>query len=140
MVSAHEAIYAKLSGDSAVRALVGDRIYPARTPQDTTLPKIVFTTITEGRAPTMAGSSGAVNPRIQIDCWADSNAGADALADAVRLALDGYRGTVASVQIRSCFLDSKRDAIVEPRDGTEQRIFGRSMDFSIWHFETVPTH
>ena len=138
-MSAHEAIYTRLSGNAAVRAIVDDRIYPARTPQDTTLPKIVFTTISQGRAPNTAGASGVTNPRIQIDCWADSNAGADALADAVRLALDGYRGTVASVQIRSCFLDAQRDAIVEPRDGGEQRIFGRSLDFNIWHLETVPT-
>ena len=138
-MSVDDAIYSRLSGNSAVRAIVDDRIYPDRTPQDTALPKIVFTTISQGRAPNTSGASGVTNPRIQIDCWADSNAGAFALADAVRLALDGYRGTVASVVIRSCFLDSERKAIVEPRDGGEQRIYGRSLDFNIWHLETVPT-
>ena len=135
----HSALYRLLTSNGAVAALVGDRVYPMQAPQDTAYPLIVFSTIVELRAPTLAGASGAVNPKIQVDCWAESNEDADSLSDAVRLALDGYRGTVGSVVIRACALGLRHDGIVEPRDGTENRVFGRNMEFDVWHTETVPT-
>jgi hypothetical protein len=89
-------VYAILSADAGVTALVGTRIYPyGIIPQEvTTFPVIVYQTISGTTENVLLGTSSADQERVQIDCWGDASAGApgaqaDAVYSAVRAALEG---------------------------------------------------
>ncbi len=76
------------------------------------------------------GPSGLAHPRIQIDVWADTYAAVKAAATQVRLALDGYAGTVDGVVIKAVILNGDGDRYEDhPK---RHRV---SMDFTIWHQE-----
>jgi hypothetical protein len=81
-------LVATLTGDATVAALVGSRVYPTVAKRDATLPLIVYQRITTDRYDSLATVADLAAGRFQVACWADSYAGASALADAVRAALD----------------------------------------------------
>jgi hypothetical protein len=91
-----------LLADSAIAALVGDRIFPVVVRQDTALPALTYARLGSERTYVLAGAAHWTTVQIGVTAWAPEYAQARALADAVRQALDGYTGTtgieVASVQ------------------------------------------
>lgn len=121
-----------LLADSTISSLIGSRFYPGELPQDATLPAIVYSTISGYRPQSQEGPSGIVRLRIQIDCWAETYAGAEALAEAVRLRLNGYRGSAGSGEIKGAFFDSERDLSDSETDRK-----ARSVDYMIWSPETT---
>lgn len=126
------AIYTLLKDAAGVSALAGTRIYPILAPQDSAYPLITYQRISGARWRTFDGPSGKAQPRFQLDVWATSYAGANALAKAVRDALDGYSGTVATVRIGGVALETDQDRI---DTSTDPKLFGVTMDFMITHDE-----
>ena len=88
-----EAIFSILSGDSGVSAIVGNRIYPMQLPLDCTLPALSYF------KPSNPYKQITGSPRFQIDCWAEDYLACQLLRDLVQVALDGYAGTVNTVNI-----------------------------------------
>lgn len=111
------ALYYHLTHNSAVAALVGTRVYPRFAPAGVSLPNIVYKKVSrvQKRAHSDQPGSGQkhlVYRRIQIDCTADTSDGADALAKAVREALDSYHGTMGGtggVYVYSTFVENVTD-------------------------------
>lgn len=83
----HDAIYSTLSGASAVSSLVGTRIYPYIAPENASAPFITFQAITELNNNLLDGGRAGRNMRWQINCYATTPNGAEALGDAVEGAL-----------------------------------------------------
>ncbi len=100
----------------AVAALVGTRMYARKLPQNPTLPAISFQRIDTRRLHDMTGPDGLPRPRIQVNCWATTPAGADDLAAVVRQRLDGYKGTWGTLTIGSCLLVGEMD-LDDPETG-----------------------
>ena len=126
------AIITRLLADSAVAALVGERVYPIRADQGSALPRLVVTKISGRDDYTMAGPSGLREGRVQVDCYNDATLGAaanTALASAVRLALGGLTATVGATRLQGVFLDSERD-LFEPDEA--RPLFRTSLDFIVW--------
>ena len=94
---------------AAVGALVGTRMHARRLPQTPTLPAITYQRIDTRREHDLAGPDGLPRPRMQITCWAETPAGAYALAEAVRERLDGFAGTWGGLTIGSCLCVGERD-------------------------------
>ena len=140
-----EAVYTRLSTDATVSGLVGTRIYPVLAPEGVALPYITYQRIAVDHVESVAGSSGLANALVQVDCWAASYAGANALGEAVRLRMQGFRGTVGSQDIQAVLLSSDRDAPEDPVrierggvHGDEVGIHGVQFDFDIWYCEAQP--
>ncbi|MCH8177615.1 MAG: 23S rRNA (uracil(1939)-C(5))-methyltransferase RlmD, partial [Proteobacteria bacterium] len=78
-----------------------------------------------------------------LDAYAKTWLGVRDLADKVRLALDGFEGTVTvgsgSITFKQLHLENDSDALVAPSAGKEKGTYRVSMDLVIWHTETVPT-
>lgn len=104
-----EALRTYTLADAGVTALVGTRMYPRKLPQTPTLPALVYQRIDTRRGHDMAGADALPRPRMQVTCWATTPAGAYALAAAVRVRLDGYRGTMGTVAVGSCLCVGERD-------------------------------
>ncbi len=143
-MSVEAALYAELTGNAGVAALVADRVYPDVAPSSADLPRLTYQRISTGRHPHLAGASGLVSPRFQVICWASSRASAGVVADAVREALDGFSGTLGSggntVNARGVFLDGQGADYAPPTEGGEIGVYSERLEFIIWHRETVPAH
>ena len=110
--------------------LITTRCYPIAIPQSPTYPLILYTRITGMRDHVLQGPSGAAHPRFQVESWAETYTAAKSLASAIRVALDGYSGTVLGVVIGSILIDSERDVYE-----SEIKIYRVISDWYIWHKE-----
>lgn len=86
-------IYGWLTGDSAVHALVGDKVYPNVIPRGIDGPAIVYSMITGGADNYLAENPGIDNGDFQISCWSVAPTVARDAAVAARSALQ-QRGMV----------------------------------------------
>lgn len=115
MANILEALYSRLSGQSAVTDLIGTRLYPVPAPQNASLPFATFQRVSTTRGREVAnGPNGLVRTRVQFDVYDTVETGGGrasvlAVANAVRGALDGFRGTVAGVEIKQIIVEDDRD-------------------------------
>lgn len=77
-----ETIFSTLTGDAAVSAIVGTRVYPLVIPQGGDLPAVTYQRIYGAPINDLAGAGELVRARVQVDCWATTYASVRALADA----------------------------------------------------------
>jgi hypothetical protein len=132
MADISASMHAALTGDAGVAALVGARVYPVQAPQEAPAPFIVFGRVATQRFPTLDDRRGLAQPRIEVGCWAETFDAARALANAVRLALDGLRGTVAGIEVLATRLDAERD---DRND--EAHLYRCGLEFVITHREGI---
>lgn len=125
-----EALIALLIGNAGVQSKVGSRMWPGMAPQKTGRPFGVLQVISSVPDYAMAGASGYVPSRVQIDLYAETYSAAKAAARAVKAVLSGYSGG----GFQGIFVDSERDL---PDDNTGavqvERLHRVSLDFSIHH-------
>ena len=139
-----DSITSELKADSTVTNQVSTRIYQDYAYAKAAKPYLVVYQISAVRFPHMVGASGVVNSRVQVDCVASTRASRDATGDAVRLALDMATGSIGKVAasndqtIQYAQLNDDRHETVPPVQAGQRGIFTRSMDFLVWHAETVP--
>jgi len=84
-----------LLADTTVSPLVSTRIYQTRLPAVPTFPAVTYQMIDRPQDPL----TGITTARIQYTCMATTWAKAAELADAIRCALHGYKGTTGDVRI-----------------------------------------
>jgi hypothetical protein len=83
-------LYTRLTTDIGVAALVGTRVYPLILPQDPILPAVVYRRISTGEFHTHDEAGGLRESRVQVDCLAQTYAGAKQIATAVLSSLNGW--------------------------------------------------
>jgi len=130
------ALWEILHTDATVEALVGTAIYPGFVPQHASMPAIVYQRISAVRTLTFGGPLGYVDARYQVTAWDDSFGDCLTLADAIRLRLDGYRGTVGSIVIHGLSLENQSDVAEEPAESQQRLRWGCRMDFMLTYAET----
>ena len=138
----HEGIYATLSGNAGVSAIVGTRIYPVVMPQtayteSSKKPCIVYRFDSRLRQVRFSGTDTLVDGSLVIECYAVTRIEASELADAVRSALVDYNGTmtgtgspVSSNRVQGIFLESENETFY-PEPG----VFIVTQDYRIWYDE-----
>lgn len=106
------------------------RVWPMRLRQDPQLPALVYRRISGPRESSHSGPSRLAHPRIQIDCWGEDYPQAKFLAEELRIAVDGFRGTMGSRRVDKVEVVADLDDIDE--DSGRFRII---VDIIIWHHE-----
>lgn len=92
-----------------------DRILPLALERHPTLPAITYQRISTPRDLAHNGSQGYADYRVQMTCWAHRTPDmsgyrlAKDLAEEVRVALDGWRGTEAGVTVGLAQVSGDRD-------------------------------
>jgi len=124
MAEVGEVIFGRLTAHAGTSALIGSRCYPDLMPQNPTLPAVVYSEISNPRI--SEGSLDLFRVRMQIDCWASSRAGANALRAQARSALRGYADKAAGVGVIG-MLDDDGFADREP----ETALFRASFDVMV---------
>ena len=146
-MSVNDTIVSELKAASTVTDLVSTRIYADYAYAKAAMPYIVVSQIDSVRHPHMKAASGLVSSRIQVDCVSSTRATRDAVGDAVRLVLDTVTGSIGTdpndQTIQYSALAEDRNFTQLPdtsnKRGGQRGTFTRSMDFMVWHAETVPT-
>lgn len=88
-MSAETELYAALSGRAGLTALVATRIYPDAIPENTDLPAVVYVRAGTNPTYTLGGQLACEEARMAVTVWAATRTEAEAVADQVRLAIDG---------------------------------------------------
>ena len=130
-MAAEKALYSILSTTGAITQLVGDAIYPVQLEQSANLPAITYQQISGPRAHEVDGPMGWVESRYQITMWAATYLAACDVANAVRVAIDGYSGTVASLDIDHIFVVDEGDVSALFAEDVELDIYGKRIDAMI---------
>lgn len=94
-----EALLAHLVANGGVRALVGNRIEWAVRKD---APSVALHLISAPPDTTLAGQTGLVQARVQIDCWADTFLKAKQIGAAVIAALPERRLAIGDVRFLAC--------------------------------------
>lgn len=119
-----------LLASSGVTSLAGQRVFPLRMPQGETRASVVYQRISGEGDHHMQGASGMNRVRMQVGAWAKETDDANALADAVKFRLDGYKGPMGSgaalVQVQGVFFVNERDLY-----DTDSNLHGVARDYSI---------
>lgn len=126
-MSINTRLFSRLSSDAGVSALVFAsgiyRIYPVLLPQDSAYPAISYQNISNNPINHLSGESNQQNDRVQIDCWAETNDQAHAMADAVKLAMQGSANNFKAIRLTRIDLPYDNDT----------KLFRVNQDFSIWY-------
>jgi hypothetical protein len=130
-------VNAKLLSTAAIKALVADRGYPDVLPQDVMLPAYTFTLISDVPSHHLGGISGLSEARVQVDCYAATRTIANQLAEAVRIAIDGQRGTFGSEAVRTCHLESVFSSAEQPVDASDKWRYVTTQDYLVWYVQST---
>lgn len=125
-----------LNSNAALFALVGNRISPDVNVQASDLPSVTYHRISTERAQAMGGPNSMVFANFQVDSRALKYLDAKKVAHAVRLALDGYRGTLGIREVGGIFNHGEFD-FTEVLPGSEKPIYGVQQEYRIACRETV---
>ena len=123
---------AYLLADSAIASLIGVRMHPVNLPQNIRYPALSYMQVSNVRERDLCGPAGFAHPRISINSWSETYIGARDLAEAVRVALEGFRGqfTPTGARVGSARLDNELDG-----DEPDVGIYRVLQDYIISHAE-----
>jgi len=125
-VTAEQALFELLSHDAAVSAIVGDRVYPVRLPDEVMLPAMVYMKVSCIRYASHGGPSKLASSRFQLDCYSVDYLEAKRLALAAVSALHGKKGG----DIQAAFNENETDGF-----SADDGVFRVTADVLIWHKE-----
>ena len=99
-MSFEEGLVTYLKSVTAIKNAVDTRIFGQHLPQTAILPCIVYQRISTSRVLTHdQNSSGLVRATFQFDVYSTTYVNALSVTDALRSALQGYKGAMGSVQV-----------------------------------------
>lgn len=114
-----EGLVAFVLAQSAITTLIGTRIMPSPLRQNAALPAISYQLISVADDILHDGPQGLPDARIQLDCWADTYAGAKALAAVVKTAVHAYAGLMGTVNVQRAKVENVVDGF-EPNTGRQR--------------------
>jgi hypothetical protein len=138
-MSAGIPLVVRLEAVTAVTDEVSTRIYQDLVPNDPTLPYIAVHAIAGTNSSHLGGESVAAQETYQIDVYAASYADRDAVKEAVRNALSGWRGTSNGTRISSVTLDAPLDGLEALDEGRNSGIYRSSLDARVIYERAEPT-
>lgn len=130
-------VNAKVLETAAVKAIVADRGYPDHLPQGCLYPAYTYTVVSDVASHHMQGISGLSEARVQFDFYAHTRRESNALHEAVRIAIDGQRGTFGSEQVRTCHSENVFRSADQPVDGSDKWRYITSVDYLIWYVQST---
>ena len=109
-------LYARLLADATVASYVGTRIFPVLAPMGTAMPLAVYQRTGVSREPALNGPTGSPTITVQLTTYGTSYIVLKQIARAIRLSVDGYRGTYGNVTIERTNLTGEVDGAEMPTD------------------------
>lgn len=142
--SLREAVVAHLKADQAVALVVGSRVYPLVIPQSPSAiyPALAVQVIAIERPRQLDGPVSITNATVQIAAASKLFRETVAATEAVRQALDGFRGTLgaglATIDVVESVLRTERDLSDDAADGTGRPYLRTVVEYLIRYREPRP--
>lgn len=124
--------------DTAITAIVGDRIYPRMLPDAAKFPAIVVTKATGVGSYDLQGDVGLEAARVQVDVYDTAAGKVIALRTLVRRLFSGFKGGTASgspCAIASSFCINDLDLSDPSTERAGPRLKRRMLEFNVWNRE-----
>lgn len=119
-----------LAANTGLTALVGSKIYPLVVPQGIPYPALVYLLVSKvPNNEACQGEGSSENPqqvRMQVSVYAERYEQIVAIDEAVRGAIDHFKGTLGNTQISSLRFLSARDLYEQ-----QALVFHRAIDYRI---------
>lgn len=129
--SPEAAVRSTLVGNAGVAAIIGSKVYPVLAPASAALPFVTWRRIGVQRQQSLSGPVGMPTVLLSVDVFAETYEGVRDLADAVRVCLDGWGGTVDTVRVANVSLTNEADGFVTLAGGDLPPVYTVQMTFSI---------
>ena len=132
------AVRAYLLTKTAITDLVSQRFYTDILPQSATLPAITLSKVSTSHEHELSDFGGLAHCRLQFECFADTRAVANSIAEAIRASgIITQKGTTTSVDVRGVRVeDGQRNYVDYPTDGSDEHRYVTSLDLMIDYTET----
>jgi len=122
-----QALQSKLAGEATISALVGDRIYYVKAPQDVVKPYICIQKISQVKDCITTGKR-YVNARFQISIFGTTYSSLKSIAAAIHTVLDKYSGLMggsSGLWINNCTYDNETDLGFD----NDVELYGLAVDY-----------
>ena len=130
-----------LAAQSEITALVSTRIYPVFAPESATFPAIIYARKSGGHDHNLHSATGSAMPAFELTCLAPTYEQVDQLAEVIRQKMQGFRGPMGSVNVRSVILDDEADGFEDLGEAASDRlVYSITLTYRIRYDETVPAH
>lgn len=130
MTAIQEFIFSTLVNNAAVAAKIQRRAYYIKMPDNPIFPAITFQILSGNNEESFDGFSKLRNPIIGIDTWGEDPKLNYELAEAVRLAFHGYKGTFGTLVIQNILEWSENDLYE-----IDTQIFHMASSCRIWYYD-----
>ncbi len=131
------ALYDKISGTTAITDLVGTRIYPELAPAGVARPYLTYQVISTTRSRHFTGVTGSQVDfvRVDVNVWADTSLSRRNVVEAVRDALDGFRGAMGTeaLDVRRVEVGGPSMSSINPEAADETPLYRAILDVEIYH-------
>lgn len=134
MALVEEFLYNRLKNFAGLSALIGSNVFHVKIPAGQTVPAVSYQKISANHVESMQGSSGLCFSSFQIDAWARESDDVKAIAEQVRLALQGYVTVYSGMQIFGINYMNELDLYDD--DAEEFRVL---MEYVVHHSEVKPS-
>lgn len=128
-----QAILKELIGTSGLTALVGQRIYYVKAPQDIESPYVVFSKLSAPREHDHDGASGLASARFQLSIFALTYREVKLIARQIQSVLQAFKGTMGGdggVSVNGAFYQNEIDFWEE-----NIKLYHTDCDYLIWYNE-----
>lgn len=124
------AVVALVLADATLSGLIGTRIKPHNVPQGVpgaaTLPAVVYQLLDDAVDHHLDGPAGIARALLRLDALSRDYADCMAIAEALRSALDGYRGTSQGVAVLFAKLSPRASSYEPGTPGTDRGTHAKS--------------
>ncbi len=92
-MSIQSELWSHLTSDTNITDLVGTRIYPLKAPQNVSSPYMTYQVVNGRNDQCMSGDVYQKDTRFQIDVWSKKYSEADAIKEAVKSSIIGFKSS-----------------------------------------------
>lgn len=120
-------------GTTPVSGLVGTRVHYNQVPQPTGKPHIWFRVSSDNEELTMDRVGGLHEAFVDMECVGTSESSAQAVADAVKSRLHGFKGSMGNVTAQGVFVRDKDDDYLPFANQSDEGAHVVAYSVNVWY-------
>lgn len=136
MKSPEAVLRSALIANATVSGLIGTRIYPVLAPAVAQLPLVTWRRSGIARSQTLGAPMGVPQVSVEYSIFAATYETAREIADAMRVTLDGYGGTVDNTTVRQTSLENESDEFVQLQGSDLPAVYQITQSYDVWWQES----
>ena len=122
-----------ITGSTAITGLIGTRVHYNHIPANSEKPYVWFRITQDDEELTLDGTGGLHESYSDIECSALTESSAQAVADAIKARLHGYKGTMGNISAKGAFLSGKDDDYVPFSNESDQGVNVVAYSLNLWY-------